>query len=287
MITKENVIQTLKDYRTPYWNLYSKKFENAKDKEGKAFFKPDPTLNDDANIEKSVERLESAFLLFKNDNSPVYEIVMKPNEKSSGGAVLTLEFKINENAVPESKTDGLNGINNISNLGNMANLGFVHIGMLEVEKERRLLLEEKFDQKLTLRLKEEELRKKAEDLKEKETYFNSGAQKWGKGLEYAAEKLFTKFFPEEAGSTISGPATVETKEITDNTNDTPARKVIERLSEYLDENIKDENKLLKIELFTQKLVEKINNPEKTENNGIFKDHNEPSGSEDNANTEAE
>lgn len=264
MLTKNQIIDLIKENRAPYWTVHAKKVPFAKEKENKGFFKPETkdTIEDDQ-INKSLERFELLCSFIQHEKCYCFEIVMKPNEKSSGASILTYEFVINENQEGNTNKSvtGLNGPGSgmLSDLSHMQALGYVPSGMIEVLEAKNKASLEGLEQRILLKAREDRLLEREKELAEKLKESDSAAEKLSKAATKFVNGYLDDWIKEDKPNLKGSEVTTTKKEISDS-EDTPARKVISDIALTLDNNFKDEKSLQKIKEIVDGVIKTIKNP---------------------------
>ena len=259
MLKKQEIIELIKENRTPFWNLASKKMEYSKDKEYKGSYSPpegkgEEKINDDAQIAASIKKLETLFSFLTNEKCYCYEIAMKASKTASGANIITYQFVINENQNKEieNKTNGLAGFDPNSN-----NLGFVPLSMIEVERDKTKLAIEGMEQRFDLKYREQKISDKEDELKEKEAYYNNDINKLSdvarKTMPGILEGIF-RIIATKNDSVLAGNTKIITEKI-----ESPSEAIIERIASNLNNTFDRESDLLKLEAIINKIVYKIKN----------------------------
>ena len=260
MLKKQEIIELIKENRTPFWNLASKKMEYSKDKEYKGSYSPpdgkggEEKINDDAQIAASIKKLETLFSFLTKEKCYCYEIAMKASKTASGANIITYEFVINDNQNKEieNKTNGLAGFDPNSN-----NLGFVPLSMIEVERDKTKLAIEGMEQRFDLKYREQKISDKEQELKEKEAYYNNDINKLSdvarKTMPGILEGIFG-IIATKNDSVLAGDTKIITEKI-----ESPTEAIIERIASNLNNTFKREGDLLRIETIINKIVYRIKN----------------------------
>jgi hypothetical protein len=108
MLKKSNIIELIRENKTPCWKVESRKYEFAKDKDTKGSYESIKTDTLESQIENSIAKLELLFTFLVHERCFCYTIDMGLTKNSHGAGTFYYEFIINENQ-QDTKSNGLNG----------------------------------------------------------------------------------------------------------------------------------------------------------------------------------